>query len=114
MNKTFKRKIMIHLRKLGNREIKPKNSNVGICSELSNKFDVYNVVTFIDKRTKTWPKFTGYFGYPIPHSKYNASMAFQMLANLWDARTTYGKDRLELCLHIADVLKKELANGNYN
>jgi len=112
MDKKLKKEIMIHLRKLGNREIKPTNKEYGMCTDLDVHTNINIRAAYIGDRFKhiykTWPKYSGSINFPVPHPKLNSTQAYQIGKSLWDARTTYGKNRLELCLYIADRLEEEL------
>ena len=106
------RAIRNHLQRLGSGKVKPKRIRNGICLELHNKYKVDSITAYI----ATWPKlaYPACETYPI-HNKHgdyyqrNGSVRISM----WDRRTTVGKLRHELCLHIAAELSKELCEGVY-
>ncbi len=110
MDKIYKRKIIKHLRALGNREIKPKNNGKGICGNLMTTFKDSSLDALICHHSYNWSKYSGYYIFPVPN-KVGALKAYINGLNIWDARTTYGRNRLELCLHIANELEKELKSN---
>lgn len=96
--------IVEHLRKLGRGDIKPEEPAFGICYELRMKKWVPNYKAHFFN----WPKFSGHLQYPVCHESMSAQDAFDSIPNLW-CDDSYGDDRRELCLFLADQIEKEQA-----
>lgn len=107
------RAIRNHLRCLGQGFIKPKHKLYGICSELNDKYKVDIIQEYI----ATWSKlaYPACETFPILDKKgsyYQSNGSVRI--SMWDRRTTVGKLRHDLCLHIAAELSKELCEGVYD
>lgn len=107
------RAIRNHLQRLGSGKAKPDLNLYGICSELSDKYKVDDIRRY----TYTWPKlaYPACEVFPILDKKgnYYQHNSLGERSSMWDRRTTVGKLRCELCLHIAAELSKELCEGVY-
>lgn len=93
-----------HLEALGRGEIDPSDISEGICYEIKNKFGYRNAI-HIDYFAQLWPKYSGDSLFPVPcpvggkpHLRYNKTN------DLWN--TKYGALRRELCLFIAERMRK--------
>lgn len=108
------RAVRNHLLALGSGKVKPKHNFYGLCSELSNKYKVDSIRKYI----RNWPKlsFPACVVWPIynKHGNYYQFNSVGDRLSMWDRRTTVGKLRCELCLHIAAELSKELCEGVYD
>ena len=115
--KAQKRKLAKHLELLGKGKIKPKNKKLGLCAEVEVfcyrilKLSTRDALSY-KRRTLTlmsyWPKSTDNRNFPVPHPTYSSGIAYISVGSLWDRRTTYGKNRAELCLWLAEQIRKEV------
>ncbi len=101
MEETLK-EIVNHLRNLGDGKIQPIDASCGLCWEISENFYVqlHALVMF-----SLYPNFSGSAEYPIPHSEFKASHAFNHFDNLWDD-SAYGNERRKFCLWCADEIER--------
>ena len=96
-----------HLENLGNGDIKPININHGICQALGDLLgEETEMQGILAPIFKSWRHFSGNTAFPVPHPKEGAYRGFYVKVDKWDPKTEYGALRLELCLFIADELKK--------
>jgi hypothetical protein len=88
---------------------KPSSPFYGLCWEMVQlDFSVEIREFILIQLAPEWPKFSGDILFPIPHYKLPPIDAYVMTRNLWNPRTEYGRDRLELCGWLAKQLRKEL------
>lgn len=102
-----------HLEKLGNKEIEPMYSTLGMCAEIETIVGrgigctISEVNITIDNIFEQWPKFSGSVSYPISVSG-SGWDDFDILDNKWSGDTEYSALRLELCLFTAMKLRELL------
>lgn len=103
-----KLELIVHLRKLGNREILPDNTSCGLCAEL-RLVDINLYYRLFDMVVE-WPLFSGCSVYPVPsgNDEFNNWDIYDECDNHWEGDSQYIKNRLNLCLWLADELEKEL------
>ena len=102
-----------HLENLGLGLAQPIAKQYGICHEMRMLAAVEiwpHTKTEIDSLLRQWDKFSGNDKYPVPHDGYDCpEHAFNYAeSEMWDSSTQYGRDRMELCLFLADQMRKNL------
>lgn len=118
-NGTQKLMLIQHLRKLGNKEKKPEDTNQGLCTELDSfGLDWYVQDILLELITK-WPLFSGRKTFPIPSPdcteldctkldcREKAGIMYFKAVDMWNGKTRYSVLRLKLCLWLADRLEEE-------
>ena len=100
------KELIMHLRKLASREVRPEYDVLGICSEVTDIFGIEGELGIMS-HFMSWKEFSGDINYPVPHFKHiSPKLAYRLRKNMWDGE--YGAARKRLCLHIANELEKEL------
>ena len=69
----------------------PSVRELGICDNLD-----FDSKRWAKSKWVNWPKYSGVLNYPVPHHYLPPATAFYSIADVWDRRTRYGKDRWEL------------------
>ena len=97
--------VVEHLRKLGNKEIKPKDADYGICAEMEEMMS-FTAQMAISRLMSAWPLVSDRLAYPVPHPYMSAVKAFYFYSDdIW-ADDEYGDNRRALCLWLADEIDK--------
>lgn len=89
---------------------------VGICSNVEHALymlELYGVSLNSELRTlfKTWPKYSGHPGYPVPSTdnEFSADKAYGIAVDMWAG--TYGELRIKLLNHCISELERVI-NAN--
>lgn len=121
MKLTQEQKVRIrkHLKQLGEGKVLPSQSRYGICDEVYYKFgDPLGDTKILYKYFKTWDKFSGSLRFPVStcavydskgYISFEGKGHFEyvVLDDKW-GDNEYGDLRRDLCLHIAEEMKKEI------
>lgn len=95
---------LLHIQSKG-----PRSSAFGLCQNLTDAMpNAYGeVMRELDGLFKSWPLFSGCITFPVPSKAHSPDMAYLMNnGDLWDRRTTYGKNRWALLEHCIIQLSK--------
>lgn len=86
------------------------NRDYGICHNLAYWEKDYichiNIVKFLQVKLLKWDKYSGSFGFPIPHPILNPKYAYDIGLDKWDRNTEYGQNRWEALDYIIEELKE--------
>lgn len=78
----------------------------GLCTVMGAVY--YSEQDYFDLRSymKDWPKYSGAPLYPVPHPELSAGLAYEtyMYTGLYDKRTEYGRNRIELAEYLISRL----------
>lgn len=87
------------------------DESVGICSNVNRVLDMLDLYvlspnTELAKLFKTWPKYSGNPGYPVPcpDNDFSAGEIYYITAVMWEG--AYGELRVELLNHCISELEK--------
>lgn len=99
------KKLIEHLRGLGNRDIDPVGQSWGVCDEI-DEFADYLTCDRCKDIMRDWPKRVDYGdgGFFVPHPFLSPYTAFMHTDDLWED-SEYGDNRRELCLWLAEQLE---------
>ena len=93
-----------HLYRLGTGETLPKDTNYGICAEISNMFG-FEFTELLEEQYALWPDGTGHKSIPIPVLdlyKENGYRSYSDIGNKWVGE--YGDRRKALCLWVSNQI----------
>ena len=110
MKLTQEQKIRIrkHLMRLGKCELLIADPECGICDELLHVFPEFVDDIPLFFYFESWDKFSGDFKYPIKGFPSSSPRETYIITSDKWADDEYGDLRRDLCLHIAEEMKKEI------
>ena len=101
----LKLKIADRLEEVAKYPSRVPNRDWGMCILLFDNFNISDA-SVVRQYFKSWPKYSGNDSYPVPKYRTDPSTAYIETKDKW--KGAYGRDRRDLCRHIAKKLREEV------